>query len=172
MAINTYSLTGEVRAYSLISSDFICKNDVGKSTVEFGMKFKHGKSSWVAFALFYLVLLLIVLVLDWFNQVLALPYWGTQAGLITLGVGILAIIGIWLPDLSAARGIFLAFTVGILTIIPAVLMGLGRIPGFWPQYFSVAFGMAAGSFLSFLFFKFFNRTSKSKQSEMEIDHFE
>ena len=118
------------------------------------MKSEHGRSSWVAFVLFYFVLLLIISILDWANNVLTLLYWGAQVGLITLGVGIFALVGLRLPDLSAARGVLLAFTIGVLTIIPAVLMGLGRLPGFWSQYFSIALGMAAGSFLTFLFLKF------------------
>ena len=126
---------------------------------------QHLKSSWIAFVLFYLVLLAMISVLDWVSGILALSYWATQVGLITLGVAIFAIVGIWTPDLSAARGVFLAFTVGILTIIPAVLMGLGRIPGFWPQYFYVAFGMAAGSLLTFLFMKFARRIPKKDQSK-------
>jgi hypothetical protein len=121
---------------------------------EHDMDTKPGKLSWVAFMLFYLVLVLIVTILDWFNHLLTLTYWGAQVGLITLGVGILAVVALLIKDLTAARGILLAFTVGVLTIIPAVLMGLGRIPGFWPQYFSVALGMAVGSFLTFLFLKF------------------
>lgn len=136
------------------------------------MKTKRHKSSWVAFALFYVILLLMVSILDWVNRVLTPPYLGVQAGLITLGVGIFAIIGARMPDLSAARGVLLAFTIGILTIIPAVLMGLGRIPGFWPQYFYVAFGMAAGSLLTFLFIKFSKKISKEDQSELEIDYFD
>lgn len=132
---------------------------------------KRIKSSWVAFALFYLVLILMVTILDWFNHVLTISYWSAQVGLMTLGVGILAIVAMLIPDLSAARGVFLAFTVGILTIIPAVLMGLGRIPGFWNQYFSVALGMAAGSFLTFVFLKVANRLSKSEEAE-EIDTFD
>jgi hypothetical protein len=123
------------------------------------------RKSWAAFILFYLVLIAIVSILDWFNQVLTLSYWGAQVSLITLGVGIFAAVGIWTPDLSSARGIFLAFTVGILTIIPAVLMGLGRIPGFWPQYFYVALGMAAGSLLTFLFIKFARRIQRKDPSE-------
>ena len=118
------------------------------------MSKKDGGSSWVAFGLFYIVLIIIVTVLDYANDVLRLPYWGMQVGLITLGVGIFVLVGIFMPDLSATLGILLAFTVGILTIIPAVLMGLGKIPGLWPQYFFIAFGMAAGSFLTFLFLKF------------------
>ena len=129
------------------------------------METKHYKSSWVAFVLFYLVVVSIISLLDWINGVLTLSYWGVQVGLVTLGVGIFAIIGIWTPDLSAARGIFLAFTVGVLTIIPAVLMGLGRIPGFWPQYFYIAFGMAAGSLLSFLFIKLSKKIPKKDQSD-------
>jgi hypothetical protein len=123
-----------------------------------------GKSSWVAFLLFYLVLIVIITILDWANQLLTLRYWVAQVGLITLGVGIFAVIGLRLPDLSATRGVLLAFTVGILTIIPAVLMGLGDIPGFWPQYFSVALGMAAGSFLTFLFLRFAGKMSQPNSS--------
>ncbi len=129
------------------------------------METQHHKSSWIAFILFYLVLIAIVSVLDWFSHVLTFSYWGAQVGLITLGVGIFAAVGIWTPDLSAARGILLAFTVGILTIIPAVLMGLGRIPGFWPEYFYVALGMASGSMLSFLFMKFARRIQNKDQSD-------
>lgn len=136
------------------------------------MSTKPVKSSWIAFALFYFILILIVTALDLFNGVMTFSYWGAQIGLITLGVGILALIGLWLKDLTAARGILLAFTVGVLTIIPAVLMGLGRIPGFWPQYFSVALGMAAGSFLTFLFLFFSRRLTKKESTELETDHFE
>jgi hypothetical protein len=132
------------------------------------MKTRSAKTSWFAFGLFYLVLLTIVSILDALNQVLTLPYWGTQIGLITLGVAVFALIGIHLPDLSAGRGVLLAFTVGILTIIPAVLMGLGNIPHLWPRYFSIAFGMAAGSFLTFLFLKFSKRLSPQDQSDLEI----
>lgn len=134
------------------------------------MKIKDGRSSWVAFGLFYLVLILIVSLLDTVNNIFTLSYWGMQVGLITVGVGIFALVGTRLPDLSAARGVLLAFTVGILTIIPAVLMGLGNIPKLWPQYFYIAFGMAAGSFLSFLFLRFSKRLTDQEQPEMERDH--
>jgi hypothetical protein len=136
------------------------------------MKSNPGKSSWVAFLLFYVVLLLIVTILDWANDLLTWRYWGAQAGLITVGVGIFALVGLWLPDLSAARGVLLAFTIGVLTIIPAVLMGLGSIPGFWPQYFSIAFGMAAGSFLTFLFLRFSKKLPHKDQSELKINKFD
>ena len=136
------------------------------------METKPAKSSWIAFLMFYVVLVLIVTILDWFNDLFSWSYWGAQVGLITLGVGTLAVIGIWIHDLTAARGVLLAFTVGILTIIPAVLMGLGRIPGFWTQYFSVALGMAAGSFLTFLFLKYSRKFSKEDSSELETDRFE
>ena len=136
------------------------------------MKIKSDRSSWVAFGLFYIVLIVIVSVLDTFNHVLRPSYWGLQVGLITIGVGIFALVGVWMPDLSATRGVLLAFTVGILTIIPAVLMGLGRIPGLWPQYFYVAFGMAAGSFLSFLFIKFSRRLTEGDQPELNNDQHE
>lgn len=127
----------------------------------------NGGSSWGAFGLFYIVLIIIVTVLDSANGVLRLPYWGMQVGLITLGVGIFVLVGLYMPDLSASRGILLAFTVGILTIIPAVLMGLGKIPGLWPQYFFIAFGMAAGSFLTFLFLKFQRKIPAENQSSSE-----
>lgn len=133
------------------------------------MKIKRGRSSWVAFGLFYIVLVLIVSLLDTVNNVLKLSYWGVQVGLITIGVGVFGIIGIRVPDLSATRGVLLAFTIGILTIIPAVLMGLGRIPGLWPQYFYIAFGMAAGSFLSFLFIRLSRRITDKEPSELERD---
>lgn len=129
------------------------------------MKSKPGALSWVAFLLFYVVLLFIITILDWAKDLLTLPYWGLQAGLVTVGVGIFAVAGVWLPDLSAARGVLLAFTVGILTIIPAVLMGLGNIPNFWPQYFLIAFGMAAGSFLTFLFLKLVKKLPPKDQSK-------
>ena len=136
------------------------------------MKSNPGKSSWVAFVLFYLVLLVIVTILDFANHLLTLRYWGAQVILITVGIGIFALVGLWLPDLSAARGVLLAFTVGILTIIPAVLMGLGNIPGFWPQYFLIAFGMAAGSFLTFLFLRFSRKLPRKDQSEVKINKFD
>ena len=82
---------------------------------------------------------------------------GQAIGLITIGVGVFVLVGLRAPELTAARGVLLAFTIGILTIIPAVLMGLGRIPGLWPQYFYIAFGMAGGSFLTYLFLRFSQR---------------
>lgn len=133
------------------------------------MRERQKRSSWIAFGLFYLVLILIVSVLDIANDVFRLMYWGAQVGLLTLGVGIFLVVGMLVPDLSAARGVLLAFTVGILTIIPAVLMGLGPIPGLWPQYFYIALGMAAGSFLTFLFLKFINKVSEQDQLGQKSD---
>lgn len=126
------------------------------------------KSSWVAFVLFYVVLVAIITILDWANGLLTLRYWGVQVGLVTLGVGIFAVVGVLTPELSAARGVLLTFTIGVLTIIPAVLMGLG-LPSLWPQYFYIAFGMAAGSFLSFLFIRFTKKFPNKDQSEMESE---
>lgn len=126
------------------------------------------KSSWIATGLFYVVLVIIVTVLDIVNDLFRLSYWVAQAALITVGVGIFLIAGRWLPNFSAAQSVLLAFTVGILTIIPAVLMGLGPIPDLWPQYFFIAFGMAAGSFLTFLFLKFAPRPER-KKTEQERD---
>ena len=126
------------------------------------------RSSWAAFIFFYLVLVAIIIVLDWANGLLTLHYWGIQMVLLTVGVGIFAVVGKLTPELSAARGVLLTFTIGILTIIPAVLMGLG-IPNLWPQYFYIAFGMAAGSFLSFLFIRFTRKLPQEDQSEMESE---
>ncbi|MEM7346276.1 MAG: hypothetical protein AAF485_18705 [Chloroflexota bacterium] len=131
---------------------------------------QYNKPSWIAFGLFYITLLLIILSLDWVNDLLQLRYVTAQIGLLSIGVAIFAVVGIWMPDLSAARGVLLAFTVGVLTIIPAVLMGLGRIPGFWPQYFYIAFGMAAGSFLSFLFLELSKRITQKRHVSLEIEH--
>lgn len=126
---------------------------------------KTYQSSWAAFVVFYLVLLIIVLALDIINNVFSLSYFGAQVSLITIGVVIFAAVGVLMPDLAAIHGVFLAFTVGILTIIPAVLMGLGRIPNLWPQYFYIAFGMATGSFLTFLFMRFSKRFNNKQESE-------
>jgi hypothetical protein len=134
------------------------------------MQTKEQNFSWIAFGLFYLVLIAIVTILDAFNGVLRLSYWGTQVGLITVGVSIFVVVGRWVPDLTATRGVLLAFTVGILTIIPAVMMGLGPIPHLWPQYFFIAFGMAAGSFLTFLFLKFTPKVVERNGVKQESDH--
>jgi hypothetical protein len=110
-------------------------------------------------------LLAIIAILDWVNGLLAWRYVGTQVTLLTLGVAVFALIGWRMPNLTAEQGVLLAFTVGVLTIIPAVLMGLVQTRGFWPQYFLIAFGMAAGSFLGFLFVRLANRyTSKDEES--------
>jgi hypothetical protein len=136
------------------------------------MKRKRRRSSWVAFGLFYIALILMVSLLDSVNGVFRLSYWGTQVALITVGVGIFAIVGTYIPDLSAARGVLLAFTVGVLTIIPAVLMGLGDIPGLWLQYSYIAGGLAAGSFLTCIFLKLSPRITGKDQSELERDYFD
>lgn len=134
------------------------------------MESKPYYSSWAAFALFYVVLLVIISILDFANGLFTISYFGVQAGLITLGVAVFAVIGLREPELAASRGVLLAFTVGILTIIPAVLMGLGRIPSLWPQYFYIAFGMAAGSLMTFLFMKFSKRLNKKDGPEGESTH--
>jgi hypothetical protein len=129
------------------------------------METQQKNNSWIAVGLFYGVLVLIVTALDYVNGVLRWSYWGTQVALLSVGVVIFVVIGLVWPNLSAVQGVLLAFTVGILTIIPAVLMGLGPIPGIWPQYFYIAFGMAAGSFLTFLFLKFAGRVTHSHRPE-------
>jgi hypothetical protein len=123
--------------------------------------------SWVPFILFYVVLILIITVLDTLNSLLNPNYWGLQVGLVTLGVGIFAIVGYKMPNLSPTASVLLAFTVGVLTIIPSILMGLGDIPDFWPQYFSIAGGMAAGSFLTFVFLAFSERHLQKNRIDPE-----
>ena len=121
--------------------------------------------SWSAFILFYLAMLIVIIILDWINGLLALPYVGLQAGLLTVGVAVFAVVGWRMPNLTAEQGVLLAFTVGALTIIPAILMSLGRTFDFWPQYFLIASGMAAGSFLGFVFVRFASRiTSRDDEA--------
>ncbi|MFQ5577149.1 MAG: hypothetical protein ACE5G8_09215 [Anaerolineae bacterium] len=123
------------------------------------MKQQHSKQAWRATVVFYVVLLLVITILDWANQVLQLGYWGIQVGLITIGIILLWLVGRRFPDLSAQRGVFLAFSIGVLTIIPGVLMALKPGQDFWGQYFSIGLSMAAGSFLGFLFIKFAGKLS-------------
>ena len=102
-------------------------------------------------------MLIIITILDWVNGLLTWEYWGTQIGLMTIGVAIFALVGWRMPNLTAEQSVLLAFTVGVLTIIPAVLMSLGQSRGFWSQYFLIALGMAAGSFLGFVFVRLAGR---------------
>jgi hypothetical protein len=122
-------------------------------------------ASWNAFILFYVAMLIIITALDWANGLLSWRYWVTQIGLMSLGVAIFAVIGWRMPNITAEQGVLLAFTVGVLTIIPAVLMSLGQPRDFWPQYFLIALGMATGSFLGFVFVRLVGHfTSKDDQS--------
>jgi len=105
-------------------------------------------------------MVVVTVVLDWANGLLAMRYLAIQIGLIILGVGVFALVGWRVPQITAQQGALLAFTVGALTIIPAILMGLGDMPGFWPQYFLVASGMAAGSLLALLFVRLSDHLSK------------
>ena len=115
-------------------------------------------ASWNAFILFYVAMLIIITALDWANGLLSWRYWVTQIGLMSLGVAIFAVIGWRMPNITAEQGVLLAFTVGVLTIIPAVLMSLGLSKrDFWPQYFLIALGMAAGSLLGFGFVRLAGR---------------
>jgi len=113
--------------------------------------------AWRAVGIFYLVLVGIVTLLDRVNQLLTLPYWGTQIALITVGVAILVLVGWRFPHLSAQRGVLLTFAVGIMTIIPGVLLSLNPGSSFWTHYFSIGLSMAAGSFLGFLFINLISR---------------
>jgi hypothetical protein len=105
-------------------------------------------------------MIVVTVVLDWVNGLLTMRYLAIQIGLIILGVGVFALVGWRVPQITAQQGVLLAFTVGALTIVPAILMGLGDLPGFWPQYFLVALGMAAGSFLALLFVRLSHHLSK------------
>jgi hypothetical protein len=122
---------------------------------------RRPSASWSAFVLFYIAMLAVIGALDWANSLLVWPYLSIQVGLMSVGVAVFAVIGWRVPELKAEQSVLLAFTVGALTIIPAVLMSLGQTKGFWSQYFLIAFGMAAGSFLGFLFVQLAGRfTSK------------
>lgn len=127
------------------------------------MSVTMGKSSWIAFVLFYVVLILVISVLDRVYGLMSLNYWLTQVGLLTIGVTIFALFAYFMPNLSPTASILLAFTIGIMTIIPALLMSLGDIPHFWSYYFSTAGGMAAGSFLTFLFLAFSRQVGKKDE---------
>ena len=112
----------------------------------------------------FVAMLVIITVLDWANGLLTWEYWVIQIGLMSLGVAIFALVGWRMPNLTAEQGVLLAFTVGVLTIIPAVLMSLGQWSYFWPQYFLIALGMAAGSLLGFVFVRLAGRyTSEDDQ---------
>jgi hypothetical protein len=122
---------------------------------------RRPSASWSAFVLFYIAMLAVIAALDWANGLLVWPYLSIQVGLMSTGVAVFAVIGWRVPELKAEQSVLLAFTVGALTIIPAILMSLGQTKGFWSQYFLIAFGMAAGSFLGFLFVRLAGRlTSK------------
>ncbi len=117
------------------------------------MRYQHSKISWTALFIFYVVLLVVITFMDWKNHVLILKQWSIQVGLVTLGMAVLSVLGYRLSDLTAPRGSLLVFSVGILTIIPAVLLSLNPPGDFWAQYFTIGLSMAAGSFLGFLFIR-------------------
>jgi len=117
------------------------------------MRYQRSKISWTALFIFYVVLLVVITFMDWKNHVLILKQWSIQVGLVTLGMAVLSVLGYRLSDLTAPRGSLLVFSVGILTIIPAVLLSLNPPGDFWAQYFTIGLSMAAGSFLGFLFIR-------------------
>lgn len=121
------------------------------------MRHRQPHQSWSATIIFYLVLLLVITLVDWINNILMLDYWGIQVGLITVGIILFVLIGRWSTDLSSQRGVLLAFSIGILTIIPAVLMVFNPPGEFWGQYFTVGLSMAAGSLLGFVFIRLVNK---------------
>jgi len=127
------------------------------------MSYKRPRPAWKATAVFYIVLVSVISLVDRSNGVTNLTYWATQVALITVGIAIFVAVGYRFPDLSAQRGVLLAFGIGVLTIIPGVLMALNPSSDFWNQYFSIGLSMAAGSFLSFLFIKLISRFSKGEE---------
>jgi hypothetical protein len=134
--------------------------------VNFSKTPARNTASWGAFVLFYLLMLGIIAFLDWINGLLHPPYYLTQAGLLTLGVGIFALCGWRFPLMQAEHSALLAFTIGVLTIVPAVLMSLHYMAeGFWTQYFLIALGMASGSSLGFLFTVLARRRIASRQKK-------
>ena len=121
-------------------------------------------ASWAAFALFYVLTLVVIAVLDYVNSLMNLTYFLMQAGLLTVGTGIFALVGWRMPRLRAEHGALLAFTIGVLTIVPAILMSLGpMVREFWSQYFLVAFGMASGSVLAFVFARLATRIATRRK---------
>lgn len=126
------------------------------------MASRKPSASWSAFILFYVAMLIVITAVDWVNGLLTWRYWGAQIGLMSIGVAIFGLIGWRMPNLTAEQGVLLAFTVGVLTIIPAVLMSLGPTRDFWSQYFLIALGMATGSFLGFVFVRLAGRLSVRK----------
>ncbi|GAB4547648.1 MAG: hypothetical protein Kow0063_42400 [Anaerolineae bacterium] len=131
------------------------------------MSLRKPSASWGAFILFYIAMLIVITLLDWLNGLLVWPYWGVQLGLMSLGVAIFAFIGWRMPNLTAEQSVLLAFTVGVLTIIPAILMSLGQSRDFWPQYFLIAMGMATGSFLGFVFVRLAGRLASQDDTPQE-----
>jgi len=108
--------------------------------------------------MFYVLTLALTAGLDLVNGLMGLSYYLTQVGLLTVGVGIFAVIGWRAPQIRAEHSALLAFTIGVLTIVPAILMSLNPMIGsFWSQYFLVAFGMAGGSVLAFVFARLTSR---------------
>ena len=131
--------------------------------------------SWIAFLLFYITMLAVTAILDCANGLLTFSYAAVQVGLISGGVAIFALVGWRTPHLRPEFGAMLAFTVGIFTIIPAILMSMGKIEGFWPQYFLVAFGIAGGSLMGFLFVYLTRKISQRHDYAQETegsDHIE
>jgi hypothetical protein len=115
--------------------------------------------------MFYLLMLAVIAGLDWVNGLMRASYFLAQLGLLTLGVGIFAVVGWRMPRIRPEHSALLAFTIGVLTIVPAILMSLHQtVEGFWVQYFLIAFGMAAGSLLGFLFVKLAGRVG-ARQDE-------
>ncbi len=116
--------------------------------------------AWKSTFVFYLVLLFVITFLDRAYQIYSLTYWLKQVTLVTIGVAIFVVIGYRFKNLSAQQGVLLAFSIGIFTIIPGVLMSLNPVGTFWREYFLVGLAMAASSFLGFIFIELTDKLSK------------
>jgi hypothetical protein len=129
------------------------------------MSARKKATSWIAFGIYFAAVALLATLLDLVNHVFTWPYWGGQIGLILIGMVVLMIAGLKLNIVSAESSVLLAFSIGVLTIIPAILMGMGQFNTFWPEYFLIAFGMAAGSFLGFIFVSLSKRLSRDEEEK-------
>ncbi|OQY48155.1 MAG: hypothetical protein B6242_03190 [Anaerolineaceae bacterium 4572_78] len=117
----------------------------------------HASVNQLAILIFYFVLIGLITILSYLQDTLEFNRWLVQVLLISLGVGVFVFMGSKYPKLSAQRGVLLAFSIGVMTIIPAVLMSLSFPDEFWTQYATIGLSMAAASLLGFIFIELSSR---------------